>query len=83
MDWALRPEAALTYWTMTLWRDPEAMFAYVHEGAHAAAMPRLARWAAEARVVRWAQPTDTLPAWPEAMQRLDIEGRSLAIRPAP
>ncbi len=69
-----------TFWTMTVWREPEDMRAYMRAGAHAAAMPRLSGWCDEASVVHWTQPDDTLPSWMEADRRMRGDGRPSNVR---
>ena len=81
---AVRRDADLAFWTLTVWRDERSMRAYAASGAHRKAMPHLAEWADEARVGRWFQPGGDLPEWPEAARRLRAEGSTLTLRhPAP
>ena len=79
---AVRRDADLAFWTLTVWRDQHAMRAYGASGAHRKAIPHLADWADEARVGHWSQPGSTLPEWPEAIRRLREEGRPLTLRHA-
>lgn len=73
----------LTFWTMTLWREPADMRAYIASGSHLAAMPRLLHWCDEASIVHW-QAGDSLPDWPEADRRMRLEGRPSKVRnPSP
>jgi len=84
MAGAVQRDAALAFWTMTIWRDEHAMRAYGASGAHRKAIPQLADWADEASVGHWIQPGSDLPGWPEAIGRLRENGRPLPIRyPAP
>jgi hypothetical protein len=77
---AVQSEADLTFWTMTIWRDEQAMRAFGASGAHKKAMPHLAEWADEASVAHWMHPNSDLPGWPEAARRLRDEGRSSSLR---
>ncbi len=77
---AVRRDADLAFWTLTVWRDEAAMRAYGASGAHRKAAPHLAEWGDEASVARWRQDGDGLPAWPEAARRLHEEGRPLPLR---
>jgi hypothetical protein len=77
---AVQRDAALAFWTLTVWRDQHAMRAYGASGAHRKAVPHLAEWADEARVGHWTQPGSDLPEWPEAVRRLRDEGRPLTLR---
>jgi hypothetical protein len=67
------------FWTVTLWRDVEAMRAYRRAGAHLAAMPRLLGWCDEAAVATLAD-VDSLPDPDEAVRRLAAEGRLSKVR---
>jgi len=73
---AVQRDAEPAFWTMTLWRDDQAMRAFAASGAHRKAMPHLAEWADEASVVHWTQASGDLPDWPEAVRRLRDEGRA-------
>ncbi len=74
----------LAFWTMTAWDRPESMRAYMRDGPHRTAMPRLAAWCDEASVVHWEQEDDALPPWPEAIRRMRAEGRPSRVRhPSP
>jgi heme-degrading monooxygenase HmoA len=76
---AVRREADLAFWTLTVWRDEHAMHAYRASGAHRKAVPHLADWADEASVAHWSQPGSALPDWPDAIRRLRDEGRPLTL----
>ena len=76
---AVRRDADLAFWTMTVWRDEQAMRAYGASGAHRKAMPHLAEWADEASVGHWSQLCDSLPEWSEGVRRLREEGRALKL----
>ena len=81
---AVRRDADLAFWTLTVWRDERAMRAYGASGAHRKAAPRLAAWGDEASVGHWKQQGDSLPEWPEAVRRLREVGRNLRLEhPAP
>ena len=77
---AVRRDADLAFWTLTVWRDEAAMRAYGASGAHRKAAPHLAEWADEASVGHWTQPGSDLPEWPEAVRRLREEGRAVTLR---
>jgi hypothetical protein len=71
------------FWTVTLWRDVEAMRAYRRAGAHLAAMPKLLGWCDEAAVATL-ENVDALPEPEEAARRLASEGRLSTVRhPSP
>lgn len=64
------------FWTVTLWRDAAAMRAFMLSGAHAKAMPKLARWCDEASVTHWEQDGRIPPTWAEAEGHLAAAGRT-------
>ncbi len=77
---AVRRDAELSFWTLTVWRDEHAMRAYGASGAHRKAVPHLADWADQASVGHWSQPGRNLPAWADAVRRLREDGRPLTLR---
>ncbi len=77
---AVLRDANRSFWTMTVWRDEQAMRSYSASGAHRKAIPHLADWADEASVVHWSQSGRDLPDWPEAIGRLRQHGRALPLR---
>ena len=80
----LLPDQDRTFWTMTSWRDAEAMRGYMTSGAHKSAMPRLMDWCDEASVAHWEQEDSTLPSWEEADQRMRERGRPSKVQnPSP
>jgi len=68
-------EARLTFWTLTKWETEKAMREFRGSGAHAQAMPRLAKWCDEASVAHWAEEMEGLPSWQQASARLAAGGR--------
>jgi len=80
IDGAVRQDAGLAFWTMTIWRDQQALLVYVTSGAHRKAMPRLHKWGAEAGVVRWTQDGAKLPDWATAERRLREGGHASTLR---
>jgi len=73
---AVKRDGNFAYWTMSVWRDENAIQAYVSGGAHRTAMSHLRNWGIEASMVRWAQNETNLPDWPEAARRLRKDGRA-------
>lgn len=79
---ALGPK--FTFWTVTMWRDREAMAAYRRTGPHLKAMPKLLEWCDEAAVATLAKGRETLPDPAEAARRLVEDGRISKVRnPSP
>lgn len=78
----VRAKAGSVFWTRSLWRDAEAMRAYMTAGAHRVAMLKLQHWCDEASLVHWEG--DMLPEWSEAETRLRSAGRLSRVRhPSP
>ena len=73
-------DANLAFWTLTVWRDKEAMRAYMISGAHKTAMPKLMEWCDEAAMADWTQDSATPPSWADAHQRLIADGRRSKVR---
>jgi len=69
-----------TFWTMTAWDSHDSMRAYMMNGSHRVAMPRLLDWCDEASVVHWDQPQDALPSWPQADRTMRENGRASKVR---
>jgi heme-degrading monooxygenase HmoA len=71
-------------WTVTEWESEEAMRAYMINGSHRAAMPKLLHWCDEASIVNWDQDGQGLPSMQEAHRRMRDEGRvSKVNQPSP
>ncbi|HEY8078104.1 MAG TPA: DUF3291 domain-containing protein [Labilithrix sp.] len=69
---------ALGFWTMTLWRDVEAMRAFRNAAAHLEAMKRLPRWCDESAVTHYE--SDALPSMEEAHRRMRESGKLTKVR---
>jgi heme-degrading monooxygenase HmoA len=77
-------DANLTFWTRTVWSEEAAMRAFMLAGVHRKVMPRLLEWCDEAAVAHWNQDALEPPAWDEAHQRLQHEGRTSKVNhPSP
>ncbi len=71
-------------WTLSVWRNREAMRTFMMAGAHRSAMPLLQNWCDEAAVAHWEQASPALPDWAEAERRLGADGRVSAVKsPSP
>jgi hypothetical protein len=80
----VRSERFKVFWTRTLWRDRDALVAYIATGPHRAAMPKLASWCDEAAVARWEVEGEALPDWAEVERRMREDGRlSRVLHPSP
>jgi heme-degrading monooxygenase HmoA len=67
-------DRGLVFWTITLWKDQEAMRAFRNSGDHKTAMPKLTGWCDEATYVHWEQSDNTVPDLKTAYDRLVAEG---------
>jgi hypothetical protein len=76
----VRREVKLVFWTRTLWRDEQAMRAFMTSGAHRAVMPKILDWCDEASLVHWPQDHATPPDWPTAEMKVRSEGRVSRVR---
>jgi len=84
LDVKLRRGPDGSFWTMTLWRDVEAMRAFMLSGAHRKAMPNLVKWCDEAATTRFEWNEDKLPGWDEAERRLAATGKMSPVKhPSP
>ena len=75
LDGVLAGDGERGSWTITVWRDEEAMRRYRSSGAHLKAMPRLLHWCDEAAVVHWTQEGAELPSMETAFDGLRRDGR--------
>lgn len=79
-----RTENGKVFWTRSVWRDEQAMRAFMTSGAHRAAMPKLLDWCDEAAVAHWTQDNNDMPDWETAKVRMRTEGRLSKVRhPSP
>lgn len=67
-------DRGLTFWTITVWRNQEAMRAFRNSGSHKAAMPKLSEWCDEATYIHWEQEPDSAPDLKNAYERLVSQG---------
>lgn len=73
-----------TFWTMTAWRNMDAMRGFMTSGAHKSVMPHLLDWCDEASVAHWDQEELSLPSWDEADRRMRELGRPSKVKyPSP
>lgn len=77
---ALLPDRRMTFWTLTLWVDGEAMRSFMSAGAHRRAMPSIVAASDEASVVHWEQAEAKMPSWTVAAERMRREGRPTKLR---
>lgn len=71
----LRKTAGLRFWTLTVWKNTEAMAAFRGAPPHRDVMSRLRHWCDEAAYAHWEQADDTMPPWDEAARRLRDSGK--------
>ena len=70
----------LTFWTLTMWKDDACMKDFRNSVPHRKAMQKLPYWCNEASYFHWTQEEDVLPAWPQASERLLLEGKITKVR---
>ncbi|MFC0517640.1 hypothetical protein ACFFGT_25735 [Mucilaginibacter angelicae] len=74
----------LTFWTVTLWKDIEAMKKFRNCDAHRKAMQKLPLWCDEAAYVHWCQEEPEIPDWETVYQKLITEGKITKVKkPSP
>ena len=69
----LRKTRRLAFWTLTFWKNKEAMLSFRNSGLHARAMTKLKDWCDEAAYAHW-EGTES-PSWETATQNLINLGR--------
>jgi hypothetical protein len=62
------------FWTITVWRDEQAMREFRNHGAHQRVMPKLRDWCDEATYAHWLQENAEPPDLTVAFERLIREG---------
>lgn len=67
-----------SYWTMTMWRDREAVFGFRNRSPHREAMVKSPGWVQEASFVKWRQREERLPSPREAQKRMLQDGRLMS-----
>ena len=65
-----------TFWTTTCWESEATIRGFMLAPPHGPAMRKLLEWCDEAALVHWLQPGPELPAWTEAHERMQREGRT-------
>jgi hypothetical protein len=68
---SLKTALPRAFFTLSAWRDGDALDAFVHSEPHVSSMRRYRPAMADARFVFWTSSTDSLPpSWSEAERRL-------------
>jgi hypothetical protein len=67
-------DRGLVFWTITVWKDAEAMRAFRNSGDHKKVMLRLSEWCDEAAYVHREQDGDSAPDLQTAYARLVSDG---------
>jgi hypothetical protein len=68
------------FWTQTLWRDADAMKAFMLSGPHRRVMPKLVEWCDEAAVARVDWSNRLVASWDEAERIMAEHGRLSAVK---
>lgn len=84
LDFRIYRTSGLAVWTVTAWKDEQALLAFRDSGAHGRAQPQKPRWFDEAAITRWHQDSAELPCRQTAAERLRATGRlSVVVNPSP
>ena len=59
----VRKTKGLAFWTLAMWRDNQAIRAFVPASPHREAMQKLPHWCDEAAFADWEQDTADWPSW--------------------
>ena len=73
-------ESMRAFWTVTAWRDADAMRAFRNAGAHMQAMRRLIDICCAAAYAHWQQDTTELPPPAEIHRRMLAQGKLSKVR---
>jgi hypothetical protein len=76
----LRKTNGLTFWTLTVWEDEQAMRAFRNGAPHSSAMRKLPDWCDEASYAHWNNDSRGLPSWEDAAERLSNGGKLSKLR---
>ena len=71
----VRKTKGLAFWTLAMWRDNQAIRAFVPASPHREAMQKLPHWCDEAAFADWEQDTADWPSWETARGKLAATGR--------
>ena len=71
----VRKTRGLAFWTLSIWRDNQAIRAFVPASPHKEAMQKLPHWCDEAAFADWEQDTADWPSWETAAEKLAATGR--------
>ncbi len=75
----VRKGKGLAFWTLAIWRDNQAIRAFVPASPHRDAMLKLPYWCDEAAFADWEQDTADWPSWETAAERLAATGRLVSV----
>ena len=71
----VRKPRGLAFWTLSIWRDNQAIRAFVPASPHKEAMQKLQHWCDEAAFADWGQDTADWPSWETASEKFVATGR--------
>jgi hypothetical protein len=70
----LRKTRGLRFWTLTIWKDEDALKAYRDVLLRGKVVPRARHWFDENSAARWEQENMEMPRWEDAASRLKEHG---------
>lgn len=70
----------LTFWTVTVWKDMEAMKTFRNSQVHRKAMQKLPKWCDEASYIHWSQDDANLEDWNAIHSKMISEGKITKVK---
>ena len=75
----VRKTKGLAFWTLSMWRDNQAIRTFVPASPHREAMQKLPHSCDEAAFADWQQETTDWPSWETAAEKLAASGRLVTV----
>ena len=73
-------DKGLTFWTLTMYADADAMKQFRNSQPHQLAMRKLPDWCSEGTYAHWTQEEDELPDWHTVHEKIVGEGKVTKVR---
>jgi len=73
-------DKGLTFWTLTMWTDADAMKVFRNSPPHQMAMRKLPDWCSEGTYNHWIQESDEFPDWYTVHDKIVSEGKITKVR---
>jgi hypothetical protein len=75
----IRRTKGLVFWTLAMWRDNQAIRAFVPASPHREAVRNLPHWCDEAAFADWEQDKTDWPSWEIAQEKLATTARLVSV----